>query len=440
MEVGSPSSIQLVTPKHSSPPEEDCFGLARALASRGDESLVEPKVVVGGTIAPSSLPQGPIVVDFRDARDNFQVSNFSKTLETRYDVVVVVERNVALLGCQVVQFDSNNLSVFDAVTESFGYLVELIDFRAQALEMPARFLKGGLRSVNQQFGLFEQPVTKRWLSPEEIERYCAGVSRTWRYAGVDVATQCVVDWVMQFEPYNVLPEALALLGYLNRYGFVPRGNIVNMLTDEFEHLSSDLGHRPHQATIQNVGKSEAMLYYDLRDIVDEPTSLIDLVSRPNMPEHIVCFDDVIGSGDSILECLYLHDRMNMPGKLHRWLTEGDERTLTVVVAVSSLQGKMAIEGSAKSCNRVKVRAHRLLAKEDSIFSGGRELFENEERKNMFRSVCQDVGEKLFPWGPLGWGNCQWCIVTDYNVPDCSLPILWACGDADFRWVPLFARR
>ena len=294
--------------------------------------------------------------------------------------------------------------------------------------------------MNQEFRLFEQPATKRWLSSEEIERYCAGVSRRWLYAGEDVATQSVVDWVRQFEPYDVLPEALTVLDYLNRYGFVPRGNIVNMLTDEFVRLSSDLGHPPQQATIQKVGKSEAMLYYDLRDIVDNPTSLLELVSRQDAPDHIVCFDDVIGSGDSVLECLYLHDSTDMPEEFRGWLTEGDERTLTIVVAVSSLQGKRAIEENVKTFGRVKVRTHRLLAEEDSIFSEKRELFENEGRKRQFKAVCQDIGEKLFPWGPLGWGDCQWCIVTDYNVPDCSLPILWARGDSDFPWVPLFSRR
>ena len=78
LEVGSPRSIQLVTPKYSCPPEEDCFGLARALASRGDDSLVEPRVIVASTITPNSLPQGPVVVDFRDVKDD---SDSSSTVE-----------------------------------------------------------------------------------------------------------------------------------------------------------------------------------------------------------------------------------------------------------------------------------------------------------------------------------------------------------------------
>ena len=396
LEVGPPRSIQLVTPKHSCPPEEDCFGLARALASRGDDSLVEPRVIVASTITPNSLPQGPVVVDFRDVEDDSEVSTFGEALESRCDIVVVVERSVALLGCRLVQFDSNHLSVFDAVTESFGRLVELIDFRAQALEMPARFLKGGLRKVNQEFRLFEQPATKRWLSSEEIERYCAGVSCRWLYAGEDVATQSVVDWVRQFEPYDVLPEALTVLGYLNRYGFIPRGNIINMLTDEFERLSSDLGHRPQQATIQKVGKSEAMLYYDLRGIVDNPTSLLELISRPDAPDHIVCFDDVVGSGDSVLECLYLHDSIDMPEEFRRWLTKGDERTLTIVVAVSSLQGKKAIEENAKAFGRIKIRTHRLLAEEDAIFSEKKEIcLKTKSARRNSRPFARILGRNYF---------------------------------------------
>ena len=440
LEVGSPRSVQLVTPKHSSPPEEDCFGLARALASREDESLVEPRVVVGTTIGPDELPAGPVVLDFLSVQEDHQVSSFRAALEERSDVVVVVERSVAMLGCQVVQFDSNDLSVFDAVTDSFGRLVELAGFRGQALEMPARFLKGGLRSVNRQFGVFEQPATTRLVSPDEIERFCAGVSRTWNYAGAQVPAQSVFDWVMQFEPYDVLSEALTLLGYLNRYGFIPKGSIVNMLTDEYERLRSDLRQRPSQATIQSIGKSEAMLYYDLRQIRDSPTPLLELVAQRHVPDHIVCFDDVIGSGDSMLECLYMHNNVKMPNELHRWFAEGENRTLTIVVAVSSLQGKIAIERNARSYGRVKVRAHRVLAENDSIFSGKKNLFESEKRSGMFQAVCQDIGEKLFSWGPLGWNDCQWCIATDYNVPDCSLPILWASGDENFRWVPLFARR
>jgi hypothetical protein len=192
-------------------------------------------------------------------------------------------------------------------------------------------------------------------------------------------------------------------------------------------------------SIQRVGKSEPMLFYDLREITPSPEFLLTEIAKSNSADHIVCFDDVIGSGETILDCLFADLDNEGVGGLSNWL-DMEERHITVLVAIASERGISNIEQDDRCRGKVKVRTSRILMPDDSLFSSEQNVFESPERRDAFRSICTTIGEQVYCWGPLGWDNCQWCIVTDYNVPDCSLPLLWAQGTEQFPWMPLFPRR
>ena len=291
-----------------SPPEEDCLALARALAARHEDSLTDPLQLNGNTVDPAALPRTPLILDCRHLDGTTLVGSFRSNLEGRADVVILVTAEVAFLGCRVVQFDWNSRDVFDAVTTAFMELVRQIGFRGQALEMPARFLTQGLRGVQGQFRLFEQPAHRSSLTAEEIERFCASICRTWTYCGNGVSGAAVCNWVLQFEPHGVLPEALSLLEHLNRDGFIPKGEIVNRLLSLYASLTAELGLPPQPVSIQRVGKSEPMLFYDLREINPNPQFLFTEIAKPNSVDHLVCFDDVIGSGNTILDLFIRRSR------------------------------------------------------------------------------------------------------------------------------------
>ena len=438
VEPGTHGSIQLVAPENSSPPEEDCIALARALAARDQDSVTDPCMADGATVDPAALPRTPLVLDCRDLEVT-SVTRFRSNLEGRADVVVLVRTGVALLGCRRVNFGWDNRDVFFAATDAFKALVDQLGFRAQALEMPARFLKQGLRGVQDQFTLFEPQNNQTVLTSEEIERFCNTICRTWTYRDKSVSGVAVYDWARQFERLGALREALSLLDHLNRDGFVPKGDIVNHLLRLYADLSKELDTAPQPVSIQHVGKSEPMLFYDLREITPCPPSLFDEIAKPEAADHLVCFDDVIGSGKTILDCLFPTPGSVCVDDLRKWLAE-KERRITVLAAIASEQGVSAIERDPRCQGKVKIRAGRILTQGDSVFSPTRNVFENAERRDAFRAICSDIGKQLFCWGPLGWDDCQWCVVTDYNVPDCSLPMLWAQGTEQFSWTPLFPRR
>ena len=439
IELGTQCSVQLVVPEDMSPPDEDCLALAGALATRNLESLDYPRQFDGRSVKPTALPCTPHVIDCRRINHDTLIERFQSHLEKREDVVILVTNEVSLLGCLSVPFDRNSQSVFFAITLAFSELIQQVGFSAQALEMPVRFLKSGLRGIQGEFRLFEEPADRPVLTLDEVELFCSSISRNWFYRGHHISGAAVRDWALQFERYGVLREALALLQHLNRFGFIPKGEIVNRLLDLYARLDKESESPLQPVLIQGAGKSEQMLFYDLRSVNPEPKLFLCAISKPNPADHLVCFDDVVGSGNTILSCLFTDPGPENAKALKNWLAE-ERHCITVLVAIASERGISMIEQDPRCRGKVKVRAARILTQADSIFSLERNIFENSERCNAFRSACTDIGEQLFPRGPLGWGDCQWSVVTDYNVPDCSLPVLWAQAEGKHPWKPLFPRR
>jgi len=441
IEVGPHTAIQLVVPEYASPPEEDSLAVARALATREEELLVEdPPFLRGADVDPGSLPEGGLVIDCRGLLSTGVEERFHAALSARTNVVVLVRAAIAQLGCRVVSLDWNDKAVIDAITASFAALLGQLGFREQAIEMPTRFLTGGLRQVQSDFSLFEKPSRQHGLTQEEVIRFCESIRQTWTYRGAPVSGTAVRQWVEQFAHFNAISEALASLLYLNREGFIPKGEITNRLVALYHKLmEQDDCDQARIVSIQRPGKSEQMLLYELRDIDEKGPAQFSEVVRSSSICHLVCIDDVIGSGTTFIDCLFEDLGTVDSNELVSWLRRDDNR-ITIIAAVASEEGTRAIENDTRSHGRVKVASSRLLSHDDSIFSSNRSVFENAERREAFREACTEIGRKLSPSHPLGWGNCQWFTVTDYNTPDCSLPVLWAEGSGGFPWQPLFPRR
>ncbi len=437
LEAGPSSAVQLVVPKDNSPPKEDCLAVSQALAGRNTEMLDDPRIVHSATNGQAPLPDNPFVLDCTDDNHSTIAARYRSVLGSRADVVVLVEHDVPQLGCRVIPFDLDSRHLFEGVTEAFGRIVSEAAHKGNVLELPSRFLTQGLRGIQAQFSIFEESPHQRVSNDYEVRRFCDAICRTWTYCGSRIAGNTVYNWVQQFQPYGVTLEALALLEYLNRDGFIPKYEVVQRLEALHSSLVCDSAEVVTPVSIQRVGKSEAMLLYDIRSV-----STVDVFQKAKEAHgqaHLVCFDDVVGSGNTILECLFPDSVSEGKTNLQEWLTvEG--RFVTVLAALGSDKGIAAIEGDGRANGRVRVRVSRKLTPGESIFSVGQGIFLSEERGEMFREVCEEIGGNLECWGAFGWENLGWCIVTDYNVPDCTLPILWAEGRGDFSWTPLFPRR
>jgi hypothetical protein len=187
-------------------------------------------------------------------------------------------------------------------------------------------------------------------------------------------------------------------------------------------------------SIQPPGKSEQMLLYEMR-VASRTVQIGEAVHR-NIP-HVVCIDDVIGSGDTIVDCLF-GSAWSPPSELSCWLAS-EGRSVTVLAAVANSGSIRRIENEPRGHGRVRVRAHRTLGAQDGIFAPAARVFSSTTVGTVFRQICEELGGHLFPGSALGWGECAWGVVTEYNVPDCSLPVIWR-EDPTMPWTALFPRR
>lgn len=429
-----PGPVQLIAPQEASPPEEDQFLLAAALATRLRDDVVDAPVMNAAELHGKPLRQGPLIIDCR-AFDHAEIArNFRQHICDRPDIVVLVRSHVAQLGCRSVSFSIHNEPLFRAITESLKFLTDQIGYEGDRLEMPVRYLVRGLRGLHSTFQLFDRPADGALLP--DLERFASGLCRNWTYAGEQVQPSTIINWVKQFEPYGVVAEALALLEYMDRYGFIPKGEIINRLEALYNDIAAHERKGLKVVSIQNAGKSESLILYELRDY--PKLSLMEQISVGDDSDHLICFDDVVGSGKTIRDCLFRNEGTVVYEELEKWLAVAPDRKITVLCAMASQDGITAVEGDRMAKGRVKVVASRVLGEEDKIFSPGCNIFMDDTRREKFQQVCLDIGKRLWPKHPLGWRGCEWAAVTDYNAPNCSLPVIW-CSDKEW-WAPIFPRR
>ncbi len=171
-----------------------------------------------------------------------------------------------------------------------------------------------------------------------------------------------------------------------------------------------------------------MLLYELRGVDDNAPVQFNEIARSNSINHLLCFDDVIGSGATFTECLFDDLGTVNSSDLATWL-QRDEHKISILVAVASEEGIRAIENAHRCRGKVKVLAHRVLARDDTVFSPNLSVFENAQRRHAFRSTCRDIGHQLCPNYPLGWGlSVVHCNRLQYSRLFATGPLgAWQCS-------------
>lgn len=331
--------------------------------------------------------------------------------------------------------------------------------------------------------LFEEEKERQKRSnrndPKAVEQICYNFCKNRQYEGTPLDSRKVVEWVNQFKQAGFVQEACEILSYLRRYGFLAGSQVEKNILSFYKGLKETLGEKQIiTMTIQPKGKSESKFTYRLfPEIVGQLLTLkeaIDKVNRAspnNYPIDLVCFDDFIGSGETMLKHLFpkefkastsdhpmdfvcFDDFKTMLGRLFPDLFEFQnsfaddlikcfakkKAKLTVLVSHADERGINALCKDPRSHDAITVLATQPVRDQHRAFHRDSPIFSDKSRMKEFKKYCKKIGNKIYPKAPLGWGDAQWCIVTDYSVPDCSLPILWASGNRDFPWVPLFPRK
>jgi hypothetical protein len=129
------------------------------------------------------------------------------------------------------------------------------------------------------------------------------------------------------------------------------------------------------------------------------------------PTYLFCFDDCIGSGDSIRD--YLFDRSTNAYADQLMGLFKEKRASMYVIAFHVDENAIGrLENAPEAFNRLKVIPVHVIDDAHRVFSNQSKVIVKPNRREMFKKFCEDVGNKLFSAGPLGWNDCQWAIAYD----------------------------
>lgn len=142
---------------------------------------------------------------------------------------------------------------------------------------------------------------------------------------------------------------------------------------------------------------------------------------------MVFIDDIIGSGDQA--------------------TRFAREKLSDIQVVKYYLALFAFEDGLKKVSEQagfkKVIAAKTLKEEDKAFSSKSRYFSDPEVRERLKAICRKYGEKLYPGNPLGYEDSQSLLVFPHNVPNNTLPIIWAGPDSESEvgevWSPVWKR-
>lgn len=140
---------------------------------------------------------------------------------------------------------------------------------------------------------------------------------------------------------------------------------------------------------------------------------------------IVFIDDIVGSGNQAVS----YSKKRIP--------VGCRAIYCALYGVDK-----GIENVRKNGNYECVIVANLIREKDRVFSSGSSLLLDVDKRKKIMNIAKKYGKDLYPKHPLGYENSQLLITFPHNVPNNTLPIIWAGpaseSNADY-WEPLVPR-
>lgn len=418
-------------------PTDDIGALARAVC---DQYVASDDIVQASFSQLSSalVADKPCILD----AEGRSLSEITAIAGGRSDPrLVAVIYNFVDDGTQIPLMEYNPETNADILFPAIQTLFDECGKKPDALTL-LRFQGRGFAVFRDDYELFDRPQRLSLTDPVWTQRFCARLASVWRFADRQVSAQHLLKWLEQFEKPGFAEEARRLLVYLYRYGYVTEQRIVAGLIGGFRALSANLGEEPIGVAFQAPGKSEARIAYKLRPEIALVTAekALELANeiRAGHALHLACFDDCIGSGETVENYLFEKEYNPHAGEFRALFASGRVK-LWVLVYHSDPRGVRRIENHEAACGAVSVRTICPLDATHQTFSDSSRLIPDQSRREAFKTFCTTIGRMLWSENPLGWGDCQWCITYDYSIPDLSLPILFMSAAGRSPWLALFPR-
>ncbi|OHB49230.1 MAG: hypothetical protein A2099_03905 [Planctomycetes bacterium GWF2_39_10] len=243
----------------------------------------------------------------------------------------------------------------------------------------------------------------------------------------------ILGWLENFEPSEredmyVILEKIEVISYAKIRDWI--GNLSRELKKIFKDDFSSvrifpLGDSP--------SASGANFLYDFREELRISKKCfpfkyfteIDLTGI----KALVFVDDIIGSGDQATRFA----RKSLPK-----IPQNINKYYVVLLALKNGLNKVIKEASFTQVIPAKV-----LSEEYKAFSPKSCYFKNTKQRERLKEICYKYGKLLYRDHPLGYEDSQGLFVFPHNVPNNTLPIIWAGPESESKpgvlWKPLWKR-
>jgi hypothetical protein len=283
------------------------------------------------------------------------------------------------------------------------------------------------------------PLTTKDFSSKK-EKYMDDLMTLSQYAWENRVDKTLIDrWL---ENFNYDDEKIIALEILTKFVYFTEKEILRLCEVAFQKLLVRIG------TINNerisidlnsirtkylpkcrffgVGypsESGSFLLYPFRQRNSLPTSLFpsNLNEIDSSTEFAVFLDDIAASGDTACGFWEEAERISLSGKIRffylallaydRGIQEIEKNTGFEVIACQTFDD---------SCR---------------AFTDESWIFPEKERRKKAKEISEKYGKKAYCDWPLGFQGFQGLIGFHHNVPDTTLPIIWAKNG----WFPIFER-
>lgn len=241
----------------------------------------------------------------------------------------------------------------------------------------------------------------------------------------------IEKWLSNFS-INEFDYALEIMGNIKVFSKTEVENMIRILSETIRTmLKNDFDDVYFFGMGESPSDSGSQLLYSFRKsmVVNESKFPKELSNIQNLnPKKLFFFDDIIGTG-----------------KQATTFYNNYLKNLNIDCYYCSLVGfENGINNLNKNAGFKKIIPCIKLGNENKAFSNNSINFPDSVRRNKIKKFAIKYGNKLYPKGSLGYDGSEALIVFPHNVPNNTLPIIWA-GPSNEKeitepWFPLFERQ
>lgn len=147
--------------------------------------------------------------------------------------------------------------------------------------------------------------------------------------------------------------------------------------------------------------------------------------------HFIFLDDVIGTGVQFVNRFKRELGDLLKEKINRIINSNNKIHFHLVAGVGSTQSRINISKQIKILPRGEIKFAKTIKPLDKAFNP-----ENAYNKTKFESLIAFL-KKTHPDHWSGFGDSQYLVVTEWNIPDNTIGCLWK---KEKNWKPLFPRK